>query len=184
MSSVTVKQGNTYKLPSCSFTAPQYYHFGGWGTDANGSTIYQPDASVTINGDRVFYAIWVQSASDKVTQFIALYMHMDENNNGQCNTYFEPAKDAFNALDSEARSLFFSSSDSSIVAARNRLNAWAAYKGYSVNGENKYVATAQNSNLINNVNNNNVIAVAIATSLIAITSLCGLFFIYRRKKHN
>ncbi len=184
MSSATVKQGNTYKLPSCSFTAPQYYHFGGWGTDANGSTIYQPDASVTINSDRVFYAIWVQSASDKVTQFIAIYMYMDENNNGQCNTYFGPAKDAFNALDSEARSLFFSSSDSSIVAARNRLNAWAAYKGYSVNGENKYVATAHNSNLINNVNNNNVIAVAIATSLIAITSLCGLFFVYRRKKHN
>ena len=112
-------------------------------------------------------------------------MYMDQNNNGQCNTYFEPAKDAFNALDSDARSLFFSSSDSSIVAARNRLNAWAAYKGYSVNGSNQYVAISQNSNLISGVNEDKTFVIAIVVaSLTALVSTFGLFFVYKRKKQH
>ena len=180
----TVKQGDTYMLPDCTFTAPLYYHFDCWGTDATGTTTYQAGASVTINSNRVFYAIWAQSSSDKITQFIDVYMHMSANTSGQCNTYFEPAKNAFNALDSEARAFFFSSSTSSVVAAKNRLNAWAAYKGYAVNGENQYVVLAQNSNVLYAANDNQSIIIAVTVlSMAALVSTLG-FFLLKKKKHN
>ena len=179
----TVKQGSSYTLPSSTFTAPQYYHFDCWGSDANGTATYQAGASVTINGDKVFYAIWVQSASEKITQFIDVYMYMSENNNGQCNTYFGPAKDAFNALDSEARALFFSSSTSSVVNARNRLNAWAAYKGYALNENNQYVANVQSSNAINGVKENQTTIVAITVvSMATLISTVGFFLLKKKRQ--
>ena len=180
----TVKQGDTYMLPDCTFNAPQYYHFDCWGTDATGTTTYQAGVSVTINSNKVFYAIWAQSSSEKIVQFIDVYMHMSENTSGQCNTYFEPAKNAFNALDSEARAFFFSSSTSSVVAAKNRLNAWAAYKGYAVNGENQYVVLAQNSNVLYAANDNQSIIIAVTVlSMAALVSALG-FFLLKKKKHN
>lgn len=180
----TVRQGDTCMLPDCTFNAPQYYHFDCWGTDATGTTTYPAGASVTIDSNKVFYAIWAQSSSEKITQFIAVYMHMSENTSGQCNTYFEPAKNAFNALDSEARAFFFSSSTSSVVAAKNRLNAWAAYKGYAVNGENQYVVLAQNSNVLYAANDNQSTIIAVTVlSIAALVSTLG-FFLLKKKKHN
>ena len=170
-------------LPDCTFTAPEYHHFECWGSDATGTATYQAGASVTINGDKVFYAIWAQSASEKVTEFIDYYMYMSKFVSGQCNTYFGPAKDAFNALDSEARALFFSSSTSSVVNARERLNAWAAYKGYAVNGSNQYVAVSQNANALYEYKENNTIAIiVIVASMSTLVSTLG-FFLLKKKKH-
>ena len=181
----TVKQGDSYMLPDCTFNAPQYYHFDCWGTDATGTTTYQAGVSVTINSNKVFYAIWAQSSSEKIAQFIDVYMHMSENTSGQCNTYFEPAKNAFNALDSDARSLFFSSSTSSIVAARNRLNAWAAYKGYTLNENNQYVANVQSSNAINGVKENQTAVVAITVvSMATLISTVGFFLLKKKRQQD
>ncbi len=181
----TVKQGDSYMLPSCTFTAPEYHHFECWGSDATGTATYQAGASVTINGDKVFYAIWAQSASEKVTEFIDYYMYMSKFVSGQCNTYFGPAKDAFNALDSEARALFFSSSTSSVVNARERLNAWAAYKGYTLNENNQYVANVQSSNAINGVKENQTAVVAITiVSIATLISTVGFFLLKKKRQQD
>ena len=183
ISSRTVQQGSTISLPTCTFTAPAYYHFGYWCLNYNGSgTHYNENATYTVNGNVTFYAIWEQTTYEKVEQFIDTYMHMDENNNGQCVTLFEPAKNAFNVLDVDARDMFaVSGTVTKIKNARARLNAWAAYHGFALDGNNQYVQQNAGANRTLGADTNNSVAAIIAVSATIITiSLLG-FFLTKKK---
>ena len=51
-----VVEGDSYTLPSNSFTAPDDKHFAGWARKAHGQVI--TDANITLTDDITLYAIW------------------------------------------------------------------------------------------------------------------------------
>jgi uncharacterized repeat protein (TIGR02543 family) len=55
MDSVADVNGGAYKLPECTFTAPEGKLFKGWATAKDGEVI---DGDATLVGDTTFYAIW------------------------------------------------------------------------------------------------------------------------------
>ena len=183
MTGHTVVQGSTISIKTNSFAAPQYYHFGYWATNYSGTgTHYSSGDSYTVNSNTTFYAIWEQTTLEKVEQFIGVYMHMDSNVDGQCNTYFPPAVEAFNALEDATREMFCTSNATAIKNARNRLNAWAVAKGYIVDGNNRYIEQSNRIILINK--DNNFVPVVVVMSIIAATSVaCFILMIIRKRKH-
>ena len=74
----------------------------------------------------------------KAYGFIDTYMHLGDytEEKGWCkdntHNYYGQAKQAFNALEADVRSLFASSNDSKVDIARARLEAWAAANGESL----------------------------------------------------
>ena len=57
MSSVTKKEGATYALPECSFTAPANHKFIGWRVNGEGQLL-QPGASITVTANVELVAQW------------------------------------------------------------------------------------------------------------------------------
>ncbi|MBR3227520.1 MAG: hypothetical protein IKF68_03145 [Erysipelotrichaceae bacterium] len=56
MPSKSMLSGSTYELPECVFTAPEGKDFGGW---QSGEEVYEEKEEVTISGDTVFTALWI-----------------------------------------------------------------------------------------------------------------------------
>ena len=184
MSPINVQLQSSFVVPECTFTAPAYKHFEKWNTNQSGTgTTYLVGESYTMNsvGGITLYAIWGQTNLEKVREFIGNYMHMNSNTTGQCVSLFGDAKDAFNSLDSAVRSLFFSSGENDVVAAKNRLNAWAGYHHYILNASNQYVLqnAGANRNLGVDTNDSITSIIVVAASIVSI-SLLGFFLIKKK----
>ncbi len=63
MASQQVYAGEDFTLPACGFTAPGGQRFAGWKRSLD-NTVYQPNATVTVNGDCAFIAQWQALSSD------------------------------------------------------------------------------------------------------------------------
>lgn len=119
----------------------------------------------------------VQTNADKVQAFISGYMRMSYNATGQCNSYYGPAKEAFNNLSDECRELFLT--DATYSAAKERLIAWSIAKGDTLNTTtNKLVAAARVTNLVTDTNSS-LVLIIIAISVLGLASLGFIL----RKKH-
>jgi endonuclease I len=63
MASQQVYAGEDFTLPACGFTAPGGQRFAGWKWSLD-NAVYQPNATVTVNGDCTFTAQWQALSSD------------------------------------------------------------------------------------------------------------------------
>ena len=63
MASQQVYVGESFTLPACGFTAPSGQRFAGWKWSLD-NTVYQPNATVTVNADCTFTAQWQALSSD------------------------------------------------------------------------------------------------------------------------
>lgn len=54
----TASVGTSYTLPDCTFTPPQGKQFKAWSTDPDSTTEYAPGASMVLDEDTTFYALW------------------------------------------------------------------------------------------------------------------------------
>ena len=63
MAAQQVYAGEDFTLPACGFTAPGGQRFAGWKWSAD-NAVYQPNATVTVNGDCTFTAQWQALSSD------------------------------------------------------------------------------------------------------------------------
>ncbi|MCQ2429403.1 MAG: InlB B-repeat-containing protein, partial [Clostridia bacterium] len=55
MKAVTAEAGKTFKLPACTFTAPQYKQFAGWSLTKDGAVLTN---GFTVTKDTTLYAVW------------------------------------------------------------------------------------------------------------------------------
>lgn len=113
--------------------------------------------------------------------FVIDYMHMDYVEElGYCKDsthhYYVTAKSAFNSLNSEQRAIFTSNTAYSLEW--DRLSAWAAANGDSLNSNNT-LATSESNGMI--VNQNNLLLMTILITLCS-TTLIGTIIIYRKKR--
>jgi uncharacterized repeat protein (TIGR02543 family) len=63
----TVNAGSVISLPNKEGLSKGSDIFAGWSESPNGGTIYPPLASVTVTGDMVFYAQWLDSSTPQYT---------------------------------------------------------------------------------------------------------------------
>lgn len=127
--------------------------------------------------------------------FISTYMYMNTytENKGWCKDtehhYFADAMAAYNATTATAsymRQILNNSDDTNIVAAKERLSAWAAANGYHIdtaaNGY-KLVANTAQSSLINKASNTNIMVIAIVATAMVSISVVGFVLVIKKKKH-
>ncbi|MCI1244547.1 MAG: LPXTG cell wall anchor domain-containing protein [Bacilli bacterium] len=117
--------------------------------------------------------------SEALDTFVSDYMHIDETTEGQCMTYYPPAKSAYNNLSSSQRSLFVT--DSHYQTAYNRLVAWAAANGESIDSANDNVLGAKTSIFAADTSMETGSIAAGVIALVGIIALGGFLF-YRKKK--
>ena len=123
--------------------------------------------------------------------FIDAYMHMTDYTEelGYCSDYshhyYTNAKSAFNALEKAVRAVFGTSDDAKIVAARERLIAWAHANGEDLafDSTNGYTLHASQT-IMKQYNNNNTPMLVVVISALALITLIPLgFFLIRKRKH-
>lgn len=103
---------------------------------------------------------------------------------GQCSTYYPIAKVAWNNLSSDLRTYFIDNSDESETYhdAYERMIAWAAANGESLNGSN-VLASAHASLLSGSINaSNNVTIIIVVVSLASIIAIGGYLFLRTKKE--
>lgn len=117
--------------------------------------------------------------------FIDTYLHMDYTENlGYCKDnehhYYSTAKTAFNALNSHQRTLF--TSNSAYLTEWNRLSAWAAANGDSLNSST--LLATKRFNIINNfIDDRTSIIVIIGVSVLFIAAISS-YLLFRKRKEN
>ena len=108
---------------------------------------------------------------------------MYEDTNNQCVSKLNNAITYLGNLSSSNRSTFASSNDYVISTARERLNAWAANQGKTIDYTNATMSNRSGVSLLDNNGNNNAITLIIIISLVGTTSI-GIFFHLRKKHEN
>ena len=95
--------------------------------------------------------------------------------------YYSTAKVAFNALNSHQRSLF--TGNSAYTTEWTRLSTWASKNGDSLNNSNQLAAGA-NPNPVSIIvgNSGNIVAIMTVVALISAATICGYFFLKKRKE--
>ena len=132
-------------------------------------------------------AIYVSSVeitygSDETPANVANYIMYTDTTN-QCLTKLSNAVTYLGNLSSSDLSTFASSNDYVISTARERLNAWAASQGKTINYSNATMSNKTGVSLLNNIENNNAITLIIIISLLGATSI-GVCFYLRKKREN
>ena len=109
---------------------------------------------------------------------------MYEDTNNQCTTKFDTAKGYFEGLTSTERSTFMTSSDYVIATARERLLAWAAHEGKTIQQSNgDYVVTTPTNILVQSITETTgSVLIIIVVGLVAISAVGGYFFLKKRKE--
>ena len=105
---------------------------------------------------------------------------MYEDTTDQCNTKLDIAIGYLGDLSSSERTTMQTSSDYVIATARERLEAWAAYKGKTINYSNGELQRAI-STLPVEANDSKTAIIVIVVTLISVTSIGGYFYLRKRK---
>lgn len=109
---------------------------------------------------------------------------MYEDTNNQCTTKFDTAKGYFEGLTSTERSTFMTSSDYVISTARERLLAWAAHEGKTIQSSNgDYIVTTMSNIIVQSIaETSGSVLIIVVVGLVAISAVGGYFFIKKRKE--
>ena len=155
-------------------------------------------ASAQFRFDRI-EIYYLETDQVKADRFVNTYMHLDDDDydkgatyvglcdadDGEGNTPYTLARDAFNALDPSTRQYFVDNSGSGkrYEAAYARLVAWATANGESLNGSNQFaVAAARMPGAIANLSQEySATTVIIIISVVGIVAIGG-YFVFRRRK--
>ncbi len=129
----------------------------------------------------------------KAGAFIETYMHVeiDTSETGQSTGYqtckgtgyYDDAKSAFNALDSDVREEFIT--NASFNDYYLRLVNWAAANGDALNSNNQLAKASKPNLLFAETNNSttNTVAAVVVISMVSVTAIGGYFFIKRREQN-
>lgn len=140
-----------------------------------------------------FYA--VKTDDDIVDEFVLNYMHMEDDaydkgstyvglcdaEDGEGNTPYSLAKEAFNALDDDQRDLFLK--EAKYSNAKARLLAWAEANHDSLNSTTNVLEANRGSfgNLFAD-NSNSTATIIIIISMISLTTIAGYAILRKRKE--
>lgn len=154
----------------------------------SGSQIMACYSTLPDNNSLYLYK-WVSNA-DKVQEFIDDNMKMNQYvgdntyDKERCDANYAAAKEAFNGLTASQRELFVDEGGEgeTYEAAYNRLVAWAAANGESLNGSNQLAKSAYVKLEFDVSSNSNSIPFIILATSMATIALVGGFFFLRKKK--
>lgn len=191
MTSDSPDYNSSYTVKSCSFSAPAYHTFLRWNTSAtDDGASYSPNNKMTITGNVTLYAIWFQSVTDQIDEFIGVKLHFDvdvidkadESDTGACrgeNGYYAIAKTAYNALTQSQKGMFCT--NAAYADGRARFIAWANANGEDLNltTYNIVEKASRVSISLDNVEENNT---ALCVVVIAITSVTVVAVLIALKK--
>ena len=194
-SQTNISAESSVTLRNNGFTAQDYYSFKEWNTKANGTgASYQPGASYQVLANTVFYAIWYQTDTNVVDQFVGIQLHFDvdvipvsdQSNTGEClgvGGYYDLAKQVYDAFTPSQKTLFCTGG--SYADARARLKAWANANGDDLDLDSHELVTPTPTNILMNGDKQttNVAVVVTVCSLLTVISLAA-FIIARRKRIN
>lgn len=162
------------------------FTFAGWYSDSGLTTPYNFATKITSN--ITIYAKWNEKliVIDNVDKFCLNFMHpeisfYDQSNTGACKGetgYYKLAKDAFNLLSAEEKTIFNNNED--YINYKNRLIAWADANGEIYNGNNFIANQLANNVLINNHDDNYSVLI-IVLSIAAPLLLTSFLYIKRKK---
>lgn len=196
--SVTKDFNTNYTLPNnvgISISAPAYHSFLNWNTSPNGGgTSYTAGNKVTVTSDLNLYAIWYQTDTNVIEQFIGIQLHFDvdvidvddQSNTGHClgeGGYYDLAKQVYNTFTNTQKTTFCTSG--SYANARARLKAWANANGedLDLSTHELIVITPANTMFNTGKQTTNTVVVVTVCSLLTVISLAA-FIIARRKRIN
>lgn len=107
--------------------------------------------------------------------FVERYLHMEEEVSGQCNTYYPILKPVWAAMaDLEKAGVS--------GAAYERLQAWAAAHGETLDSDMNLVSASRISILGTTIQNGNAVAIIVIISIISVAAIGGYFFLRKRKE--
>lgn len=172
-------------LRDCGFSL-KYHSFLCWNTSELGNEMsYNAGEDFILTDDIVLYAIWYQTDSDIVDQFVGIDLHFEKipasnkADTGMCRGeegYYKTAKEAYLNLTSDQKELFATSN--SYEQARARLEAWAIANGETFNYSTyQFEQNARITNIVNGTNVN-LIIIVLCFSSITLISIC----VYRKKQ--
>lgn len=194
-SQTNISAESSVTLRNNGFTAQDYYSFKEWNTKANGTgASYQPGASYQVLANTVFYAIWYQTDTNIVDQFVGIQLHFDvdvipvsdQSNTGEClgvGGYYDLAKQVYDEFTNAQKTLFCTGEG--YADARARLKAWANANGDDLDLDSHELVTPTPTNILMNDDKQttNVAVVVTVCSLLTVISLAA-FIIARRKRIN
>ncbi len=105
---------------------------------------------------------------------------MAEDVEDQCNTRFPEAKTMFLALSVDDQNTFRTSTETDIVAARERYVAWAAHLNQNPWAEGE----ALNTITSNAMNSMNAVIIIISLSLASVSVIGGYYFVQKKQKQD
>ena len=108
MSNVLVERGEQFVLPACSFVAPEGKQFDSW--LIGGSVRYQPGDKITIVGNTIIKASWVNSSQENPKDDQSSEQSEEQESQGPVMDFFNKAKEAvlkvFNKIAEFFKNLF------------------------------------------------------------------------------
>ena len=123
--------------------------------------------------------MYVLSATDAevAAEFETMYLVMDKNVSGQCNTYYANAKTTFATLTPTQVSALSE-------AAINRLAAWAAAKGDTFNVETRKFGAAMIPSIEYGFSSGNNLPLVLTVAALGTAAAAGFFLFQRKRKEN
>ena len=143
-----------------------------WNSGSNWFTQYQSSSELP---KAVIYAITSYSEQAVADAFAERYLHMDEEVEGQCNTYYPILKPVWAAMgDLEKVALS--------GAPYERLQAWAAAHGEHLNSNMDLVANTRINLIAKAIENSGVAIIVIILSVTSVAAIGGYFFLRKKKE--
>ena len=163
------KDSNTWVTYSSSEIAKGGYHYFKF--------LYEGTSSSYSNITSISYTFMGQDNPTNVANYI-----MYEDTTNQCTTKLDLAVNKLNTMSNADKNTFWTSDDYVIATARERLQAWAAHEGKTLNyvGNNFVTSNLGSINVI--VNNNATTIALVVISIVSVTLVGGYFFIREKKR--
>lgn len=188
-----VNHGSSYSMPgmlNVEFSAPSYHSLKRWNTAQNDSgTAYVPGSSYVITSNLTLYAIWYQTDTNIVEQFVGIDLHFDVDvidpsnvsDTGACrgeNGYYALAKATYNSFSNAQKAIFCENAN--FANARERFIAWAHANGEDLNLTTYNIVQLSARNIGDQVRNN--ATVIIIVSIISIVSSTAIALVLLKRK--
>ena len=143
-----------------------------WNSGSDWFSQYQSSSTLD---KAVIYAITSYSEQAVADAFVERYLHMSEEVEGQCNTYYPILKPVWAAMgDLEKAALS--------GAAYERLQAWAAARGEHLNSNMDLVSNTRINLIYQATKNSGLAIIVIALSVLSIAAIGGYFFLRKKKE--
>lgn len=123
------------------------------------------------------FAVTPYSETTVTNSFVDRYLHMDENVDNQCKTYYPVLKSVWAAMSLDEKL-------SIDVTAQARLVAWATANGEQLDGNFNLVSNANFIIKGNAIKDGNAFALIAVISMVSATAIGSFFFIRKRKEQN